>query len=376
MADGPGRRRIILFCDSPIAGGYEQFVASFANALGASGFEVEFWYWHERFEQIAVHPALVKRRLPFTTKTPLPFLRSFNPLAIRRLVRLFKSRPRDLLIICQGSIEIGARALIAGRIVGTPTVSYLARAFDLRATGSRLGHVREMVDRIFYRLPAAFIALSEFQRSLIATRVSTPVHLIPVVMAGEAGPLRPMHERGPTLELGVIGAVAFHTKGQDAMPALMRRLRERGTAARLHVVGGGGDLEPLGRSAASAGVADDFVVHGEMPYGAPRETMRNLDVLVIPSRSEGTVPLVAFEALDEGLPFVMSDLDSIAEWRIPQALLFDRESPDDTARAIDAALAFRASPEFAPFRERMLASVSERAFVDHAARLVENLLSP
>lgn len=372
----PVTRRIILYCDSPIAGGFELAVARLASTLAARGLAVELWYWHPRLGDLVRDHGLVTRRLASASPTPLPFLKALNPLAVWRLARLFQAAPSDLLVVCQGSIELGATALIAARLLGIPVVSYLAFAFDLRTIGARLGHVREAVDRLYYRLPMSFITWSEFQRELLLKRVDVPVHVLsPAVANVELGTPRSRTGDPQALELGIVGSVAFSTKGQDVGPALLGAIQRRGTKARIHIVGDGPDLDPLRRMVETARLSERFIFHGQVPYGSPLEIMRGLDVLVIPSRFEGTIPHVGFEALAAGIPFVMSNLASIRDWQVPPQLLFDRTSPDDIARAVEEAMRFGASPEFEPYRRRMLASVSVEAFERDAMRALEAIFA-
>ena len=368
-------RRIVLYCDSPASGGFEQLVGRLANVLADAGHDVELLYWHETFAALADHPRLHKTRLAAPAGVPLPFVRAFDPVAIWRVSRELRARHAALIVVCQSSVEIGAHALIAARLADIPTVSYLAFAFDFRQIGARFGTLREWVNHTFYRLPERYIALSEFQRELIRARVRVPVHVIPMTIP--VGEYREPARRAPrtTLELGVVGVVSFATKGHDVLPDLSAALERRGTNARMHIVGDGPDLPRLRELIAHRGVAGRFVIHGAVPYGAPREVMRTLDVLLIPSRFEGAVPLVAFEALAEGIPFVINDLPSTRDWNIPPELRFDRGSPDDIMRAIDAALRFRASPEFEPFRRRMLATVSEEGFAREAREVFAELLA-
>ena len=194
------RRRIVLHCDSPVCGGFEQLVARLANALARAGHDIEFLYWHATLGALAGEPRIRKTRLPAPAGTPLPFLHAFAPARLWRLVRALRARREALVVICQGSIELGAGALLAARLAGIPTVSYLAYAFDLRTLGMRFAELRERVDRIFYRLPEHFITLSEFQGELVSTRVATPVHVIPMVVP--VCTVLPPRSRAPRCTLG------------------------------------------------------------------------------------------------------------------------------------------------------------------------------
>ena len=363
----------MLYCDSPTSGGFESLVARLADTLAQTAFDVELLYWDEKLAGLVTDPRVRKTRLGSPAGTPLPFLKAFAPASIRRLGAAFRLRRDALLVICQSSIEIGARALIAARLMRIPTVSYLAFAFDFRTLGLPFGMVRERVDDAFYRLPAQFIALSDFQGTLIRERVSVPVHVIPMVVPADIALAPRQRTEGAALEIGVVGAVSFRIKGQDVLPGLAGALLRAGRPFRIHVIGDGPDLGDLRARVAMQSLAGYFTFHGAIPYGAPAEKMRAMDVLVIPSTTEGAVPLVAFEALAAGTPFVITHLAATRDWMIPDELQFDRTSSLDIIRAIDAALTFRGSPRFQPFQRRMLDSVSESAFATAVRDVFEAL---
>ena len=369
------RRRIVLHCDSPVCGGFEQLVARLANALARAGHDIEFLYWHATLGALAGEPRIRKTRLPAPAGTPLPFLHAFAPARLWRLVRALRARREALVVICQGSIELGAGALLAARLAGIPTVSYLAYAFDLRTLGMRFAALRERVDRGFYRLPEHFITLSEFQGELVSTRVATPVHVIPMVVP--VCTILPPRSRAPdaALEIGVVGAISFGIKGQDVLPGVALELERSSRPFAIHVIGDGPDLAELRACVDQSGLGARFTFHGLLPHDVASDRMHAMDVLVIPSTTEGAVPLVAFEGLAGGTPFVMTRVDSTRDWRIPADLQFDRDSAPDIVRAIDAALAFRDSTEFEPFQRRMLASVSEEAFEAAVTRVFDDLLA-
>ena len=106
---------------------------------------------------------------------------------------------------------------------------------------------------MFYALPRAFITLSEFQRELLRSRVDVPVHVLPMVVTVDAVAAPRAESRGATLEIGVVGAVAFSTKGQDCLPRVARELRGSGRRVHIHVVGDGPDL-PLFRAMVESSV--------------------------------------------------------------------------------------------------------------------------
>jgi glycosyltransferase involved in cell wall biosynthesis len=356
VAAAPGAE-IVLYCDSPLFGGFERLVVRLASDLSANGWRVELMFWHDAFAEAIADQRIVMTRLAAPARTPFTFLWAFDPFAIRRISRKFRERRSSTIVVCQPTIEVGANALLAARLAGVDVVSYLALAFDLRTIGA-----------------TRFIVLSEFQRSLVRARVGTPSSLLPMIVTTSCEPIEVAQR--DRISIGVIGTVATRTKGQDAVVDLSRALAAHGTDARIEIIGDGPDLDSLQSAIARSGESARIACLGSLPNEEVRRRIRKFDVVLIPSRWEGAVPLVAFESVAEGVPFVISDLPSLAEWDIPSELRFDRNSAADMVRAIDAAVAFRRSPKFDSFRSRMLETVAETGFANAARRIFSSIRRP
>lgn len=119
-------------------------------------------------------------------------------------------------------------------------------------------------------------------------------------------------------------------KGQDLLIEAWRRVQARVPGARLAIVGGGGLLDSLRRSA-PAGVA----MVG--PVDDPRAWYAAADVVVLPSRWEG-LPLTLLEALATGRSVVGTDIPGIAGEVPPGA---GETVPADDAAALASAVGDR-----------------------------------
>ena len=109
--------------------------------------------------------------------------------------------------------------------------------------------------------------------------------------------------------IGVIGRMS-HEKGVDILLDALGQLARRGTDFSLAVIGEGplhGELEAQART---LGIADRVLFAGRI------EAMRNvypaLDLMVIPSRSEG-LPNVLLEAMGADVPVVSTNVGAVPE---------------------------------------------------------------
>lgn len=121
--------------------------------------------------------------------------------------------------------------------------------------------------------------------------------------------------RGPKLELGglprpLIGVVGRLSpeKGVDVFLDAARILHTRGVAFGVALAGGGPERESLEAHSASAGLSERVAFLG--PVSRMQEFYEAIDLLVIPSRSEG-LPNVLLEALDAGVPVISTRVGSV-----------------------------------------------------------------
>jgi glycosyltransferase involved in cell wall biosynthesis len=157
--------------------------------------------------------------------------------------------------------------------------------------------------------------------------------------AGESALLR----RGATPRIAVVGRLSPE-KGVDVFLRGCRELTTRGVTFRALIVGDGPERARLERMRAELDLEDcvEFVgAVDDMPA-----MYATLDLLVIPSRSEG-LPNVLLEALNADIPVVATRVGAIPEvledtsagWMVPP------DSPADLADAIAAALVSQAEEE-------------------------------
>ena len=233
---------------------------------------------------------------------------------------------------------------------------------------------KNLRDRLYTRLeyamlPAAdrLVVMSELQRQMFPRRperVRVVYNAVPR-MAAPATPatLPPVLQRrrgaGPVPLIGVVGRLS-HEKGVDVFLDSLARLKARRVAARGVIIGDGPEQTNLEARATKFGLVSghDVVFAGRIESIAA--VYAALDLLVIPSRSEG-LPSVLLEAMQQDLPVVSTRVGAMIEIgaEYPDALaIVPREDADALADGIAAVLRELAAPGGRAARASVVAAFS------------------
>lgn len=253
--------------------------------------------------------------------------------------------------------------------------------FALRSLGATVPWVgffegqtdKGLKDRLYHRLDLAMlrradraVVMSELQRRMLPARADhvrivanavpdlprtdDPASLPPILRTRRGSSSRPL--------LGAIGRLS-REKGVDVFLDALARLKTNGTPTHGVVVGDGPLDAELKAHATRIGLGpDDVTFTGRLAI--TRDVYEALDLMVIPSRSEG-LPSVLLEALPTGLPVVSTRVGAMIEIAAAEPAsmrLVDVERPDLLATAIAASLADRANPESAAARARIATTYS------------------
>ena len=272
---------------------------------------------------------------------------SIRPLLqLRRLIRI--DRPA-LLIVVQGGIALSSLGVLAGRLAGVRTVSYLPMTHDesLFASTPFRARLRRLFVQPFYSLPHSLITISPRMAGYAAGR--RPRGSVRVVENG-IEPLRIQLESRHAVRsalglndgdrlLLMMGRIEFWQKRHDLAVEALAIARSRGLRAHLLIVGSGPDEQALRAQVQAQGLAD--VVHWRDWQSDVTPYYAACDVLLLPSRYEG-VPLVMLEAMYAGRRVVAANVDGMADllppsWTFPSgnvtALADVLCTPDDTGDA-------------------------------------------
>jgi glycosyltransferase involved in cell wall biosynthesis len=247
----------------------------------------------------------------------------YDPLSVARLVKWIRGvRPH---ILHTHTAKAGAVGRIAAALAGEarpPIVVHTFHGHVLRGYfDPATTAVFRSLERTLARTTTRLVAVSpEVRDDLVALGVA-PVEKFSVIRLGidldgriaaaadGAGLRRLFGVPSDEFVVGWIGRMTAIKRLQDVLESF-RRLRERGVAARLCLVGDGPDREQVEQVAHDLGVARHTLFVGYQREVAPYYAL--FDALVLPSANEGT-PVVAIEALAAGKPVVATRVGGVPD---------------------------------------------------------------
>jgi glycosyltransferase involved in cell wall biosynthesis len=297
--------RILLVADSLDAGGAERHVVGLAASLVRESHAVTI--------ACSTGGALVDlARRNGATVIPLTSARAKRQVSLRfarALVRLTNSHCFDL--VHAHMYASAAASAIATGWSGTPLVLTEHSEAGWRGPWARL------VSRVMYRRARHIIAVSESIRQRLIVQDRVPLAQVTVI----ANALPELMEGYLPFPLAALSGLS----GRALVGVVARLQPEKGVQHFLQaaamvaaatprvgfvIVGDGPQRSQLETLAAEVGIAGRSVFLGYQPDA--RSIMSMLDVLVVPSVSEGT-PLVVLEAMAAGVPVVASAVGGIPE---------------------------------------------------------------
>lgn len=349
MLAGPGR--LLLVVDSLDLGGAERHVAGLAAALRRRGYDVVV----ACSTRGALAPSLEREGLPVLSMTRRLAKRRFSPAFARGLRRLLSGGERFDLVHAHVYAAAAASAA-AGLGLGVPLV------VTEHTEASWQGWRARAVTRWYCRRARHVIAVSTPIRRRLIGRDGVPpekVSVIPAALPEVEPPGADPTEAVPGRNGRLAGVVARlqPEKGVATFLEAVARIAPRVPGVRFLVVGDGPLREELVGMAGRLGLRGRVRFLGFRPDA--REIIRHLDVLVVPSLTEGS-PLVVLEAMASGVPVVASAVGGI-----PDQIRHGREGllvpTGDPAALGEAMLSLLSDPGYA---RRMGAAGRRRAVSD------------
>jgi glycosyltransferase involved in cell wall biosynthesis len=238
----------------------------------------------------------------------------------------------------------GEVAVRLARRAGVPSVVMVGGS-DVLLLGREAGRGR-CVRRVLEAADAVVAVSRDLAEALAGLGIpAAKVHVIP--RGVDAGAFAPGDRPGARRRLGIpdgapvllwVGRLVA-VKGLDVLLRACGRLRDRGVAFRLYLVGDGPLRRPLEAQARSEGLGPAVAFVGPVAHDDLPDWYRAADLTVLPSRSEG-VPNVLRESLACGTPFVASRVGGVPELAAGGAgELVEPGDPEALAAALAAALA-------------------------------------
>lgn len=155
---------------------------------------------------------------------------------------------------------------------------------------------------------------------------------IPSHIAIRTTPRRSLND-DDMITVGVISRLE-KIKGMDLVVPAFANAAANNPHLRLLVVGDGSQRKLMERQAADAGIADRVVFAGRQPQSALQDYYDRIDILLMPSRSEG-FGLTAIEGMARGCVPIVSNVGGLPEVVTPDCgLLHKSEDIEDLADKI------------------------------------------
>jgi len=316
-------RRVLLVIDSLDGGGAERYVVDLAIALRSRGWDVE----------VACSAAGVRAAPLRAANVPVNVLA--GSLVKRRLSLRYVRALRRLL--AQGRYDVVHAHLYASAAAAAVAVP---RNTPLVLTEHSEGLWRSWraraVSRWFYRRASRIVAVSASIRNVLVDAYGVPparIEVLPAISAVAVRPRAPRPGGGRSAVVGLAGRL-IPEKGADVFLRAASLVAGVVPEARFVVIGDGrlrGVLEAL--------AGDLGLLEGRVRFLGFRDDaadlIAGLDILAVPSRSEGT-PLVVGEAMAAGVPVVVSRVGGLPDQVIHRVtgLVIDPEDPEGLATAL------------------------------------------
>jgi glycosyltransferase involved in cell wall biosynthesis len=373
-------KKILFYNDSTIFGGHEIMTARIINFLSEhSNYSLHCMFHHDYFEKF-LGSKVTKIKTPFKTKTPLPGIRNFNFMQIGRIARLMKDIKPSLCVISQGDIEFCLKGFLAASFAGIKTVSYVPHAYSFSMTKNRLHIMRDLINKVYYQLPDAYITLDNHQKKLLTRLIvkKKPIYTITNLIEPVVGLERNNWKRqggNEAINIGVIGRIYFRQKKQNILISIAQTLRRQMSNFKFYIIGEGPDRKKLEKLISRAGLQEYFVLKGWLGRNEMYDfTSKNIDLILIPSFFEG-VPLVFLEALALKVPFLISTLDSLKEYDLLSPFLINQYDIEDIKNKIIKVVHRDNHQEYDLARESILQKHSDNAFKKDVMDVFSDLIN-
>lgn len=332
-------KRLFVYNDSRIVGGHELLTVQIVNMLADHhGVTVHFAYYHDDLTQ-SLSAKVTTSRLPFHNKSlNLYHLLRRDIVLLKKMVHEFKP---DVAVISQGFIESGVRGLVACRLAGIRTGSYIPFGNSNRELGNKFALLRDILSGPIFALNQFYITISAYQsRSLermipgqpryiinnpVAQQPTTPKPKPPAALASDTSRL---------LNIAVVGRILFKQKNQDILVPVAQRLAAQGFSAHFHIIGGGPDRAALESLVVAADCESQFTFHNWLDKTQLATFIESsIDLLLVPSHYEG-LPLVFLEAIYLGKPVLISRMPFLCDYPVPECYFVDADSAVSIATKI------------------------------------------
>ena len=230
-----------------------------------------------------------------------------------------------------------------------------------------------MLAKPIYQSVDSWIVNSPYQKRLLERFVSKEIDILLNPLAWHVS--APAKKPGNRLNIAVVGRIFFEQKGQDILPDVALRLKEKNLDVRFTVVGEGPHEKKLRKKIQGAGVEEIIELTGWMPSQQVQEKLlKDIDLLLIPSHFESG-PIVLFEALQCGCPILAANAEYTDDYALPSRMLFKEGDATDAAEKIARYENDWNESEFLDLRKRLFTGRTDEDFKQEVFRIFEDLFA-
>lgn len=301
---------ILFYSDSDVYGGHEQMLMNFLTfnrfnvdiSVIVSSCNVKFI---SKLEQSDVKVVQIEH-----ASKSFNFMRTIIFRAARKkLLKVLDDLKPDIIVLCQGMVELSILPLLLKKKLKIPIISYIPQTAPLVKTGAKLGFIRDKLNILLYKNIDAFLTISQFSKSNLTKYHSVNDGIIYVIENGvyiDEGLMKAHSVERIDNNLRLLSLGRFDSnKQQDKLIEIFCNGFGDNSSVTLDVVGGG-DLNYVNKIyQLSKGVKNIRVIEW---VDEPLKLIAKYDFLVIFSKFEG-VPLVALESMSLGLGVISRNLE-------------------------------------------------------------------
>ena len=254
------------------------------------------------------HPLIMARPGVFLDKIqssglqalPIIFGPDFNPILIFKLMRLFRERSIDLVLVNVGKDM--RTAGVAAKLLGIPVVHRVGLAGDMKNT-TKVRWIHRWVR------PQILVPCQQIKQGLLRNLPYLEPEEIRVILTGKTPAPHPPAKRHRPLRF-ISTSQLNADKGHEDILKAFGKLKGQGLDFEYHIVGTGRVEAKLRGIAQKLGLDSHIAWHGFQKD--VRALLQKADVFLLPSYSEG-LPNSLLEAMSEGLICVARKVGGIAE---------------------------------------------------------------
>lgn len=287
------RLSIIVYNDCKVFGGHEMMTLKLVNNL-CELFDVNFVYYNTRFKN-ELSPNVKSIVIPIRSRFSYGGLGSFYLPDIIQLVKVFKNVNPKLIIISQGVIELGLKALWASKYLNIKAISYIPQCESFHNMKAPFGAIRDILNDGYFKLFDGIITISREQKRLIEAKHydSSKIFILHNYIEFRKFNFS-LNKSTREIRIGIIGRISFKDKAQFRAIKIAKISVQDRFPLKFIIVGDGPDRVNLQKLIVHNDLESTFSILGWQEN--IEKIYSNLDLVLITSIFEG-VPLVLLEAI-------------------------------------------------------------------------------